>query len=188
MGKHKRGVAGRHVCGVLLLLHESCETGWPKHTACTPFSDATPLCRPCFAACFSSSLCPDLPRPAFTCSADEGIVDVKAHTVCLVGEPRELHRDATTGATTGAWWCCRCCCTVGLLCARCGCGRDWPGAQPALHRCAALWACLAVLCCLYMPVLCCHFMPVANRCYFQRGQWCTAAGLPCQSALPKACP
>ncbi|EFN59033.1 hypothetical protein CHLNCDRAFT_137726 [Chlorella variabilis] len=31
---------------------------------------------------------------------DEGIVDIKAHGVSLVGEPRVLHRDATTGATT----------------------------------------------------------------------------------------
>jgi hypothetical protein len=34
--------------------------------------------------------------------ADEGIVDIKANSVSLKGEPRVLHRDATTGATTGA--------------------------------------------------------------------------------------
>jgi hypothetical protein len=36
------------------------------------------------------------------CPADEGIVDVRAHSVSLVGEPRVLHRDATSGAATGA--------------------------------------------------------------------------------------
>ncbi|KAL4432432.1 hypothetical protein ABPG77_001731 [Micractinium sp. CCAP 211/92] len=31
---------------------------------------------------------------------DEGIMDIKAHSVALVGEPRVLRRDATTGAST----------------------------------------------------------------------------------------
>ncbi len=50
-----------------------------------------------------------MPSPAphmHTCgplpAADEGIMDIKAHSVALVGEPRVLRRDATTGASTGA--------------------------------------------------------------------------------------
>lgn len=33
--------------------------------------------------------------------ADEGIMDIKAHSVALVGEPRVLRRDDVTGAATG---------------------------------------------------------------------------------------
>ena len=42
------------------------------------------------------------PSPLPPAPADEGIVDVTAHSVTLKGAPRVLHRDATTGAATGA--------------------------------------------------------------------------------------
>ena len=63
---------------------QDCPT-WRAHPAFVP----VPINLP------AAALCPSPPP------TDEGIVDIKAHGVSLVGEPRVLHRDATTGATTG---------------------------------------------------------------------------------------
>ena len=57
------------------------------------------MCSVLKAVCPDSSAFPTLGPPPPP--ADEGIVDVTAHSVTLKGEPRVLHRDATTGATTG---------------------------------------------------------------------------------------